>query len=141
MMKSGGKMKKSVLWLFGIFLIFNLLIHSGCETAEDVFDINGGWAGELISTNTIMFIVSPSVPLTVTFTGSSNFGTTVGYIGTSSVLAGTYTITGSQIEFSLDIGGGFVVNFNGIVADNDNLSGSWTVTIGSYTGIWTLERP
>jgi len=136
-------MKKSVLILLAVFFFIGLFLQSGCETAEEieeVFDINGDWEGELISSNTIMIIVSPSVPLRVNFSGDSNSGTVIGYIGTSTVLGGTYTINENQIVFSLDFGGGFVVNFTGLIVNNNTLSGEWTITVATYTGIWTLGR-
>lgn len=95
-------------------------------------DVRGNWNGTLTDANN-------SEPLHVTFSGSSaTSGTTSGDIG-GPTGSGTFTASGSTINFTLIWGFGNFT-FTGTLSSSDSMTGTWTWQPGGSTGTWQLTR-
>lgn len=96
------------------------------------WDVRGNWNGTLTDDNN-------SEPLHVTFSGASaTSGTTSGDIG-GPTGTGTFTSSGSVINFTLIWNFGNFT-FSGTLASPNSMSGTWTWQPGGSTGTWQLTR-
>ena len=108
--------------------------HTLNVTADEIFDVNGDWSGEVDVSG------SGEYAMDVTFSGGYYAGTTTGIVDTIPPTGnGNYAITNSSIEFNLDFGSGLIMNFTGTINNDNNMSGDWTATWGPF-GTWYLDR-
>lgn len=108
--------------------------HILTATADEIFDVNGDWSGEVDVSGSGIYAMD------VTFSGGYYNGSITGIVDTIPPTGnGTYTITNGSIEFDLDFGSGMVMNFTGTINSDNNMNGDWTATWGP-TGTWYLNR-
>ena len=96
------------------------------------WDVRGNWNGTLTDAN------NPD-PFNVTFSGTSaTSGTTSGGIG-GPIGTGTFTVSGTNINFTLVWGfGNFTLT--GTLSSSNSMSGTWVWQPGGSTGTWQLSR-
>jgi len=120
--------KLSLLLLFLVCIA--LIFMPACKTAEEeVFNIVGLWSLTLTYSDMEVFIT------TITFSGSVTAGTAVdGWGG-----IGTYTVTGTTVNFNIAWSNGNSSNYIGSAPTNNSMNGTFNEASG-WTGTWICTR-
>jgi len=103
------------------------------------YDVRGDWKGTMRDSN------GDDDLFVVTFTGgSASSGTTSGYtVDNSSIGTGTYSVNGSNIDFTLLYGNGARhFSLTGTLSNQNNMSGTWiwTTPDGQWNGTFILVK-
>ncbi len=118
-------MKKIFSFLTAVTLIANLLLFTGCknsDTTSNNVDITGTWSLTLIFDET---------SASITFNGNASSGT----LTTSTGDSGTYSVSGSTVEWNYQRGH----NFTGQINSENSMTGTVTNNAGN-TDNWQAYR-
>lgn len=129
-------MKKILVLLFSLILVFSLMFNSGCNT---VIDITGTW-------NVTYHIVGIPIVGLLTFNGSKTAGTV------STIFAGeigTYEVSGDDVIFTAQIVDSYndalLISASGKIKDKNNMDGNFTYHYSllpniTLSGTWAATR-
>ena len=104
-------------------------------TAQQI-DIRARWTGRF-------YFMTSNTFFRVDFSGNLGSGTCGGLFDFVSIGgAGTWTLVGTQIDFTLEYPAPYdtTLTCTGSLSDANNMSGTWTYMPGSLSGNWSLER-